>query len=64
MTVGGEVLWLFGLNRNRRGKHGLAAFTLEYRVGVGDLRRVPHDIRCRAEGAELVTASTVAPAGR
>jgi hypothetical protein len=30
----------------------LAVFDLDYRVGVGDLRRLLSDIHCGAEGAE------------
>jgi hypothetical protein len=51
MTVA-EMPGLFGSTRHTRRKHGLAAFNVEYRVGVGDLRRVPNDIHCGAEGAE------------
>jgi hypothetical protein len=51
MTVA-EMPGLFGLDRHRRRKHGLAAFNVEYRVSVGDLRWVPNDIHCGAEGEE------------
>ena len=30
----------------------LSAFTVGYRVGVGDLRRVPQHIHCGAKGTE------------
>jgi len=38
------MLGCFGFNRYRRRKGELAAFTVGYRVGVGDLRGVPDDI--------------------
>jgi hypothetical protein len=47
-----EMPGLFGLNRHRRRKHGLAAFNMEYRVRVGDLRWVLSDIHCGVEGAK------------
>jgi hypothetical protein len=42
------MLGCFGFNRYRRRKDELAAFAVGYRVGVGDLRRVPDDIHCGA----------------
>jgi hypothetical protein len=36
-----------------RRKDELAAFNVGYRVGMGNLRRVPHDIHCGAEGAQV-----------
>ena len=49
---GGGDAWLVESDQNRRGKHGLAAFTVGYRVGVGDLRRLPQPIHCGAKGTE------------
>src|SRR5262249_13432658 len=46
------MLGCFEFNQHSRRNDELVSYTVGYRVGVGDLRSVPNDIYCGAEGAE------------